>query len=804
MEESQIFNEKPNDNTITNIIQKYLPFWPILILAISISVGFSYLYLRAQVPIYVASAKVLLKDPQKGTGDTKVLDALNIFSEKKIVENEIIVLRSSTIMKEVVKSLDLYAKVYKDGNVYLEELYGKNLPFKIKALHKENIEGCDKINVGIDWAHRVLTINDKQNSFDSAFKLGNDLYSLDLNDTYKPKNGIDNYVVDINSVGEEASAIIGSLTAAPISYSSTVIDVKIESPVPEKAADILNKLFEVYNKFGIEDKNQMAIKTLDFIEDRLKSVTNQLDSVERNIEEYKSKYDVINLSDQATVYLNSFKELDKENSILDIQMQLLDDLSRYVNSKQNKDGTVPSLFLLNDETLKSLLGQLYTAEFELDKAKKSAGDKSDLVLLAEQKVNRIKSDIKENIINVKRNFNIQKVNNEKAIASNKLSYASVPNKERGLLGISREQEIKNNIYSYLLQKREETAMSSASTSADLRLLESGYSFVPIRPVSKNYYWFGLIAGIILFLFYVQFREKIKNKVMFRSDIEKKTTIPVISEILQSKTKDVIAIYDGKRSVIAEQFRTLRTNLNFVGLNENNNTLLITSSISGEGKSFVAINLAISITLTGKKVALLEMDLRKPKLSNYLNIEVAPGISNYLVGKANLDQIIKPTKFENLFLVTAGTIPPNPTELIVKAEFEELMKSLKSNFDYVIIDTAPIGPVTDAQIIAKYADVSIFMVRHDYTPIHFIKLIDGLNNTKKFKNMSIVFNGINPRGTSFLNYSFGGYGNGYGEGYGYGYGYSKSYSSYYIKDKSQPGYNDMWNVKERLINLFKKK
>lgn len=803
MEENQLFNEKPNDSTLTNIIQKYLPFWPILILSISISVGLSYLYLRTQVPIYVASAKVLLKDPQKGTGDTKVLDALNIFSEKKIVENEIIVLRSSTIMKEVVKSLDLYAKVYKDGNVYLEELYGKNMPFKLIALHKENIENINKLNITIDWNRRVFKINDKENSFDSVFKLGNNLYTMEVNHTYKTMYAIENYILDIHSVGEEASAIIGSLTAAPISYSSTVIDVKMESSVPEKAADILNKLFDVYNKFGIEDKNQMAIKTLDFIEDRLKSVTSQLDSVERNIEEYKSKYDVINISDQATAYLNSFKELDKENSILDIQMQLLDDLSRYVNSKQNKDGTVPSLFLLNDETLKSLLGQLYTGEFELDKAKKSAGDKSDLVLLAEQKVNRIKADIKENIINVKRNFNIQKVNNEKAIASNKLSYATVPSKERGLLGISREQEIKNNIYSYLLQKREETAMSSASTSADLRILESGYSLFPIRPVSKNYYWFGLIAGIIIFLFYVQLREKIKNKIMFRSDIEKKTTIPVISEILQSKTKDVIAIYDGKRSVIAEQFRTLRTNLNFSGLNEKNNTLLITSSISGEGKSFVAINLAISITLTGKKVALLEMDLRKPKLSNYLNIEVAPGMSNYLVGNANVEQIIKPTQFENLFLVTAGTIPPNPTELIGKPQFEELMIRLKSDFDFVIIDTAPIGPVTDAQIIAKHADVSIFMVRHDYTPFHFIKLIDGLNKTKKFNNMCIVFNGINPRGTSFLNYGFGGYGNGYGEGFGYGYGYSKSYSSYYVKDKSQPGYNDIRNLKERLTNLFKK-
>ncbi len=804
MSENQLFEERADVNSISQILHKYLPFWPVFVLLVSLSLGASFFYFKKQIPVYVASAKVLLKDPQKGGGDTKVLDALNIFSEKKIVENEIIVLRSSNLMKEVVKSLDLYAKVFKEGKNHEEELYADNLPIQFISANKDLIKDNSIHHFSINWKDKNINIDNKEIEFGQTIKIGEDTYTTVVNPAFKNTKNIEEYIVKFNTVSSEASSIIASLSAAPISYSSTVIDVKLESSVPEKGYAILNKLFEVYNRAGIDDKNQMAVKTLDFIEDRLKAITGQLDSVEKNIEDYKSKNDLINLGDQATLYLGSVRDLDKDNGLLQIQFQLLDDLSTYINNKKDKQGTVPSLFLLNDETLKSLLDQLYQSEFDLDKIQKSSGEKSDNMLLAMQKVARIKNDIKENIENVRRNLLIQKSNNDKSIEANKQKYASIPEKERGLLSISREQEIKNNIYSYLLQKREETAMSSASTSADLRLLESGFSHNPIRPVSKNYYWIGFIVGIGLFLLYVLLREKIKNKIMFRHDIEKRTNVPVIAELLQTKNNEVIAVSDGKRSVIAEQFRTLRTNLGFLGLNEQNKILLITSSISGEGKSFIAINLAISLTLTGKKVALLELDLRKPKLSNHLNVEVSPGISNYLIDKAKLDDIIKPTGFENLFLVTAGTIPPNPSELIVRPSFHEMIISLKEKFDYVILDTAPFGPVTDAQLLSQYADISLFVVRHNYTPNHLVKEIESLYKQKKFNNMSIVFNGIKPRGASIFNFGFGGYGNGYGNGYGYGYGYSDAYKGYYVEDNSSFGLSNIWNVKKIFSRIFKSK
>jgi len=419
--------------------------------------------------------------------------------------------------------------------------------------------------------------------------------------------------------------------------------------------------------------------------------------------------------------------------------------------------------LVTDPQLTTLLNNLYTAEFELDAANAAGGEKSTAVILGEEKVADIKKDINENIRNIRNSFEAEKRSINNSINLNNSLLKDVPTKELALLDISRQQSIKDNIYTFLLQKREETALSSASSTSDLRVLENASAWGPVRPIPKNYYMLGLLCGLLSFILYVQIQEQFNNKILFRKDLEDKTKVPVIAEIVQDPTKKNIAIKDGQRTVIAEQFRTLRTNLAYMGFSESNNTLLVTSSISGEGKSFIAINLAIGITLTGRKVALMEMDLRKPKLSKQLHVERSPGISNYLVGKASVDDICKETSFKNLYVVSAGPIPPNPTELIQLPAFGTMMQELKEKFDYVIIDTAPIGPVTDAQLLAPHVNTTLYVVRHDKTPFNFVSMIDTLYREKKFPGMCIVFNGIKPRGVNFFGYGFGGYGNGYGYG-----------------------------------------
>jgi capsular exopolysaccharide synthesis family protein len=808
MSEDQFFNDKPQSNILVQILHRYLPFWPVLVIFLTISLGISYIYLRSQTKIYVAAAKVLLKDPQKGAGDSKVLDALNIFSEKKIVENEIIVLRSTSLMQEVVKQLDLYTTVYNKGNVQTEELYGDNAPLYFQALNKDSIVAGGNFSLDIDWNKERINLGGREFGFHEIVKIANTDYRVIINPAYNRQAIGKNYFVIFNDVPSAAAGIIGSLNATPLSYSSTVIDLNIKTPVPSKGIRILNKLFEVYNIEAVADKNQIATRTLNFIEDRLKEVTRQLDSVEAVETGMRSNMGITDLSEQGRLYFGVVKELDQRKDELGLQSTILNATESYINNKGRKPGTVPSLQVATDPILADLLQQLYVAEVDLTKSKAIAGDKSEAVTLGEENIAKIKRDIKENIGNIRQNYNIESAGINRSIAENNSMLSQIPAQERALLAVKRQQEIKNNIYLMLLNKKEETAISSASTTPDLRVLENGFSYGPISPVAKNYYLMGLLCGLIAFLLLVQIREPLNNKILFRTEIENKTKVPVVAEIIQTTQKNNIAISEGKRTVIAEQFRALRTNLSFMGLNEQNKTILVTSSISGEGKSFVATNLALSITLTGKKVALLEMDLRKPKLSRELHVKRDPGISGYLIGKSTLDEIIKPTAFPNLFLVTAGPIPPNPTELIGRPTFAKMMEEIKERFDYVIIDSAPIGPVTDSQLLNPYANITAFVVRHDVTPTVFMKMVEGLNRDKKFSNMCIIFNGVKPRGSSFLNYGFGGYGNGYGYGFGYGYGYGYGYGSeatgYYTQDESHPGFKNIFGFTTWLKRLFRRR
>ena len=800
MSEDQFFKERPETNLLSQILQRYLPFWPLILITTGIGLAVAWLNLRAEPRIYVASAKVLLKDPQKNGGDSKVLDALNIFSEKKIVENEIIVLRSSVILEEVVSNLDLYNSVHNKGNVRTEELYKDNAPVWFKAVDKSNVNGGGKYYFSIDWKKKQVRINKQSIKFNDTLSMAGSAYWVIPNPAYNQSLTGKNYYVEFNSIAGAAGAFSGDLKAAATSNSSTVIDVKLETPVPQKGVDFLNRLFEVYNADAIQDKNQIAAKTLAFIEDRLNLVVGQLDSVEKNIQNYKTRESVYSLGDQASLYLSKVSALDLKSSEVAIQLDVLKDVQQYVDNKGKKPGTVPAQMLINDPTLASLLQKLYEAEFQLSKAESINGEKSDAVIMANQAVGRIKSDIRENLGTIRSNLNSVKGNVNSGIALNNGLLSQIPRKERGLLDISRQQVIKNNIYTFLLQKREETALSSAGTTPDLRVLEKGSSYGPVRPVAKNFYLTGFFIGLLVSVVYVLLREQFNRKILFRNEIEEKTKVPVLAEIMFSKTAGTIAISEGKRTIIAEQFRSLRTNLSFMGINTKHQTVLVTSSISGEGKSFVALNLAMSFALTGKKVGLMEMDLRKPKLSKYLGISRDPGITNYLIGKTSFDSIIKETQYANLSIISAGPIPPNPTEMILSPVFGELIDKMRERFDYVIIDSAPIGPVTDSQLIGVYADTTLYVVRHAYTPKVFLRMIDDLHSLKKFNNMALVFNGLKPRGVSMLN----GYGYGsYGYGYGYGYGGGGNGYGYYTVEESKPGWRNGWGMMRKLRKRLKR-
>ena len=362
MDEDQFFKGKAETNIFKQVVYKYLPFWPLFIVTVSISLLVAYINLRSQVPQYIASARVLLKDPDKGGGDSKVLDALNIFSEKKIVDNEILVLRSTDMMQEVVKDLDLYATVYNKGNVRTEELYKSNSPLEFEVINKEIFNTAATYFFSVDWQKKQVLIDNKTVPFDSIVVLNNSVIKLAINREYNTNVTGKNYFVQFSSATGRAGSITPGLTISPYSFSSTVLNVSIPTPVPQKGVDILAKLFEVYNRDAISDKNQIAVRTLQFIDDRLDLVTFQLDSVEKHIAGYKSNTSVVDLGTQASNYFNKVESLDEKNSELNLQLELLSDVNNYARSKGKKTGTVPSLLLLNAPTLSTLLDKLYTTE----------------------------------------------------------------------------------------------------------------------------------------------------------------------------------------------------------------------------------------------------------------------------------------------------------------------------------------------------------------------------------------------------------------------------------------------------------
>ncbi|MFT3949334.1 MAG: polysaccharide biosynthesis tyrosine autokinase [Agriterribacter sp.] len=337
----------------------------------------------------------------------------------------------------------------------------------------------------------------------------------------------------------------------------------------------------------------------------------------------------------------------------------------------------------------------------------------------------------------------------------------MPSKERELLDISRQQSIKNSIYTFLLQKKEETALSYFSTVADSRVIdvaETGGS--PVSPNKTMIFLGALGVALLLVIAFVEIREMLNRNVMFRSEIEKYTRVPILGEITFDQSDKALVISEGKRSFIAEQFRQLRTSLGYLGINSRKKKIMLTSSISGEGKSFITANLGVSLALMGKKVVIIELDLRKPKLSDAFNMPRTRGISNYFIGDMDAEEIIKSTETANLFIIPSGPIPPNPSELIMNGKMQELLDYLEAHFDYVIVDTAPVNPVTDAFIISPMCDATLFVIRHGYTPRIYLQKLDEQNRIRELKNMAIVFNGVKNRG----------YGN-YGYGYGYGYGYT---------------------------------
>jgi len=779
------FEETEEEVSLGDLIYKFLPYWPIFVLLLIITLSVAWLYLRYTMPVYETKATLLIKDDKNTPAAANdMMQAFDLFGSKKNVENEVEVLQSKTLMQQVVKDLHLYAPVFVQGRVVNQSAYIVS-PLVIEAKDPDSVHIVKKVPFKYHSSAITVSIGNEDYALNQWVETPYGILKFLPNKYYKPteeagKGKENEFYFSLTTVKNAANGILDEISITPSSKQSTVIDLSIKGEVPQRGEDILDDLLQVYNHAAIMDKNVLAANTLKFVNERLKFVEGDLDSVEANLQNFKSRNKITDISAQGQIFLQTVAANDQKISDLNVQLAMLDQVEHYVKSKGDIGGIVPSSIEtpgpvsavtpatsgIGDPVLTNLLQKLSDLQLQYTQMKKVVPENNPSVIALTDAIYKLRPQILENIKSQRKNLeagrnNIQGTNNQyNAILK------TVPEKERELLGITRQQAIKNNIYTFLLQKREETALSFASAVADSRVIDHAESGdIPVSPKRKLIYLAAVLLALILGVAFVYIKDIFTRTVRDKDEIQKYTDIPILGEVMYDHSKSPIVISEGKRSFIAEQFRQLRTSLTYMGIDEAHKRIMITSSISGEGKSFIAVNLGMSLSLMDKKVVLLEFDLRKPKISEQFHLLRNVGLSNYLIGKATIEDIVKPTGTKNLSLITSGPIPPNPSELISNGRLQDLLEYLQTHFDYILIDTAPVNPVTDAFIISPMCDVSLYVVRDSYTPKLFLKKLAEKLRTQSLKNPAIVFNGIKGKG-------FGRYGYGYGNGYGYGYGYTE--------------------------------
>lgn len=721
-------------------LSPYLRHWPWFVLSLALALAGAHLYLLYKQPIYRIQASLLLQDEKRGNGQTNPLKELETYSPKKVVENELEVLRSTTLMDRVVTNLHLDARYYRKVSFGKREIYSESpvwlLVESAKPIVYEKMLALSfptPQSVRIDG--RTYPLNQRIQTPYGQLRV---LTRQPVSQSTEP------LLVQAMSLASATGLYVGNLKAEPTSKTSTVIRLTLEDAVPAKGEAVLNNLINEYNQAAVIDKNKVAVNTLRFVDNRLRLVSGELASVEKSVEQYKSTLGITNLGAQAQTLLQTAQQNDAQLNQVNIQLAALNDLQTFISNQSNKRGSTPATVGLNDPVLLGQIEKLSQLELQRDDYAQTTSDENPLLQKIDNQIKATKNNIGQNVQTMKTMLTSSQqqylTKNEKLEGV----IRTIPQQERALMDITRQQTIKDNLYTYLLQKREEMAVSFAAAMADSRTIEAAKSSPgPVKPVGIVIYaLFGLV-GLLLPTAAVASRTALNTRVTRRVDVEDVTQVPILGEVMNKRHRDGLVVGPNNRSVIAEQIRAIRTNLQ-IGRSEINDSqvFLFTSSISGEGKSFLSLNLGASLAMLRQPTVILEMDMRMPRLHQSFNVDNSVGLSTYLNGEATIADILKPVPgYPNYFIIPSGPLPPDPSELLSGPAVGELLQALREQFRYIIIDAPPVGVVTDAQVVAPYADNTLFVIRHGVTPRQSLKMVDTLHREQRFRNISIILNAV---------------------------------------------------------------
>lgn len=747
-------------NGFAETINRFIKNWPYFLVSIFLALALVYGFLYITPPVYKVSSTLLIQDDKNGSAmsNSTAFSDLNMFQTVKTVDNEIEILRSRDLISQVLKELELETSYFQKSGWKTTELYGQTLPIKVEIQELNKGAFSRKIE--------ITPINENQFRLtDSSVNLvmgynqliENKNYAIRVNKGPAFSKNFDKVNIqfkDLYKITESYSLM--KLKILPVVKDANTVVISLNDNVPQRGLDILTNLIEKYNINNVNNKNIIAENTIKFIDNRLQFLTADLAGAEQDVESFKRQYQLTDINIDAQINASRSVEYNQLLTESITQLNLIKSLETYFTTNQSSGSLAPSAMGIKDPILSSMIAKFNDLQQERNRMLRTANVENPLILNLDGQLANLRSNILENLKSVKSGFDIERRNFQNNYAQYNRKSKSVPTIERGLLERSREQSVMSTLYQYLLQKREETALSLSTTVPTSQIVDKpAYNTTPISPKGTILYMCGIIFGFFVPASIIYARGLFNNKVRDARTIEL-TGVRLLGELSHNIDKSTNVFQADRRSTISELFRYIRMNLGFM-VNQQHKVILVTSSMKGEGKTFFSINLATTLGMQNKKVVIIEFDLRRPALLKNLNVSSSVGITEYINDEhITVDDLIQPSLLsDNVSVIGCGQVPENPAEDIMNPRVNTLFAELRKKFDYIIIDTSPVGQVADAFSLAPYADVSIYLVRYNYTNNYQLAILKDINDENKFKNLLVVFN--DAKREKNQKYAYGGYG-----------------------------------------------
>lgn len=763
-EQTQIQTDKTELSRLTfkDLFYKYMRFLPLFIISIALSLLVAYVYLRYATLIYQSTGSMVIQDDNSNSGRSNdKLDAILSSDNKKNILNEIEFIKSKKLMTRVVGALDLNFTYIAVGKIKELTVYKSSCPFTVESFEIKDSSGFT-LNIDFENPNRFRINGDGPFAFGDIFKNQYGVFRLSR--------------ISFGSVGGQHKAIWAPTSSMAESLASQLIvspkqgtgilTLLLQSPNPQLSSDVINSVMSEYQKATVEDKNAKTQAQLAFIDDRIDTVSRQVDSINNLYVSFVKQNSAYDVQAQSENYLTQIEESISNRAI---QQDLLNKAYQIESGLVIKTQTlkVPSSLGIEDPTLNKLVDAYNEAQLQKKALLETTSPANLAVKQQEEIIDQLQQNILSNINNIKTALRSGISNIDRMAGEAQSQLRVMPEKQRVLEEIKMQQQSKIAVLNNLLEKREESAIELAATISNIKVLTDAVpDYNPVQPNRRNIRILAVLIGLALPALFIFVLELLNDKVNTRYDIERLTSAAIIGEVGHSYHKATLVVTTHNRSVVAEQFRIIRSNLQYVLTRIQKPVILVTSSYSGEGKSFISINIGAVMALAGKKTIILEFDIRKPKILSQLNIPRHSGLTNYLLGKTTIENLpVKVEGTDNLYVLPCGPVPPNPAELLLDNKINELFAWLRENFDTVIVDTAPVGMVSDAMTLSKFADATLYIVRQGHTFKKQIGMLDEFYNQGKLPRIAIILNDIKVR----TGYGYYGYGR-YGYGYGYGSGY----------------------------------